>query len=140
MIGVCIEEVDVNALTAVHHHRLFGVEVVLENISHLEAVLDGPFDILKGIRIPLGSGVEDSCGVEERIVVPVGDALQDRFRCSVPGDIFRVDVDEEDPRPFPVIKGVIDCIRTRVWFVKQVGICERKVTPTEWIISVLDAG
>ena len=107
---VRIEEIDVNALTAVHHHRLLGVEVVLENISHLEAVLDGPFDIFKGIRIPLGSGVEDSCGVEERIVVPIVDVLRDRIRCSVPGDIFRVDVDEEDPGPLPVIQRVVDSV------------------------------
>jgi len=110
MSGVRIEEVDVNALAAVHHHRLLGVEVVLENISYLEAVLDGPFDILKGIRISLGSGVEDSCGVEERIVVPIVDVLRDRIRCSVPGDIFRVDVDEEDPGPLPVIQRVVDSV------------------------------
>ena len=48
---VGIEEIDVNALAAVHNHRLFGVEVVLEDISHLEPVLDGPFDIREGISL-----------------------------------------------------------------------------------------
>lgn len=140
MSGVRIEEVDVNALAAVHHHRLLGVEVVLENISYLEAVLDGPFDILKGIRISLGSGVEGSCGVEERIVVPIVDVLRDRIRCSVPGDIFRVDVDEEDPGPLPVIQRVVDCNQD-TGLVCQAGRDLRARSYSDRVDhSVLDAG
>lgn len=44
-----------DALPAVHYHRLRSVEVVLEDIAHLEPVLDGAVDIFEVVRVASGA-------------------------------------------------------------------------------------
>jgi len=43
---VGIEQVDVNALAAVDHHRLLGVEVVLKDLPECEPILSTSQSIL----------------------------------------------------------------------------------------------
>jgi len=53
--------------------------------------------------------IEDPCGVEERFVVLVAHIVRDRVFCSFPGNLFRVDIDQENPRPLPVLQCVVNC-------------------------------
>ncbi len=89
-----IEEVDVDALAAVDDHRFLGVEVVREDIAHLESVLDRLVDVRERIRIARWVCIQYAGRFKKCFVVAMAGVLWECGLSTIAGDCLRVDVDE----------------------------------------------